>query len=419
MKFFSFFKKKEQSRDFQSSDIWQAYLRQATSVSTEGGVNSIATAYRCIAVISETVGQLSGDVCVKRDGKTERPEHVLNEVLFIHANKYTNAYNFRRQLVYDYLHFGNGFAIIERDGNNKVKSLTNKRMEVYESDGFIFYKDTETGLFYDYEDVIHLADISNNVRVGKSRIAQHAATFGKAKASLEYVNLLYTNNMTLGGVIEYPEAIKLPLADKQVIGNDIKENYGGANKGKVLVLDQGAKFKSQDSSMPLADAEYILSEHLTIEEVCRIFGVPPFKVFHFNKMTYDNMEAMKVEFVESCILPIVIQLEQEINSKLFTAGEKLRKYFVTHEIKSLLRADIKSQAEYFSKMISTGKYSINEVRALDDQDPVQGGDAPLIQANNYMPLHLLEQYTAAMIDEKKAKAEQYRKVTEIDKTSTE
>lgn len=411
MKFMDFFKRgKTVNRDLQTTEMWASYLNGATSVNTESGVTSIATAYRCIAVVSETVGQLSGDILKKVGKRTESEDHELYELLFVRSSEYVNAYNFRRQLVYDYLIYGNGYALIHRKGG-KIVSFENIYLDVYESDGYIFYHSPIKGKYYEPHEVIHLADMGSNVHIGKSKIKQHALTFGKAAASSEFSNLLYSNNLILGGVIEYGPEVQLETEKKESLAQHIRSNYGGKNQGKVLVLDQGAKWKAQASSMALDDAQYVESEGLTREDICRIFGVPPFKVFHFNKMTYDNMEAMKVEFAESCILPIVIQLEQEINNKAFTPTDKLRKIFVKLEIKSLLRADLKSQAEYFSKMVSIGAMNINEVRELNDLNPVAGGDTPLIQINNLFPLDKLDEYVAAIIAEKQSKAEYWTEVT--------
>jgi hypothetical protein len=135
--------------------------------------------------------------------------------------------------------------------------------------------------------------------------------------------------------------------------------------------------------------------------MCRVYGVPTFMVFDYNNMSGDAMEAAKITYVENTILPIMTQLEQELENKLFKYERKTK---IKHEIKSLLRADIKSQAEYWSKMAAIGKYTINELRAMDDDTPVEGGDIPLIQANNYFPLNKLEEYADAMIKEKLSRA---------------
>lgn len=276
-------------------------------------------------------------------------------------------------------------------------------LEIYITEDYTrkFYLNPLTGITYESGDIIHLADLGNDELRGKSRISQHKATFGKAKASAKMANELYSSGMFMGGTIEYPENVKLTTDKISQLTDYLQENYGGADRaGSVLPLDQGGKYNQFTNIMSLADAEYIMGEHLSIEDICRIFGVPPFKVFHFNKMTYDNMEAMKVDFVESCIMPIVTQFEQEVNYKLFTEREIRKGYQVKHNIKSLLRADVKAQAEYYKAMFSIGKYTINELRSMDDMPSVEGGDSVFVQVNNYMPLGMVEDYSKALIASK-------------------
>lgn len=379
-----------------------------TRISTEDSAMSVATVYRCVAVISETIAQLDGDIIQKKATAPEiKTDHVNQYLLFNRPDLHVSSFVFRRQLVYNYLLTGNGYAIIHRDEDmrpERYEIVVDMDIYLSEDKTIKLYYDKRTGIHYDSSDIIHLADLGPNEIQGKSRITQHAYSIGKAKASSQLTNKLYTNGLNLGGTIEYPENVTLSDPKRSEMSAQIKQNYGGVdNTGKVLILDQGGKFNTHEAVMSLQDAEFIAGEHLSIEDICRIFGVPPFKVFHFNKMTYDNMEAMKVDFVESCIVPIVTQFEQELNFKAFTYREARSGYCVRHNIKSLLRADIRAQADYLKATFSIGKYTINEIRAMDDQPPVEGGDTPFIQVNNYMPLDMVQDYAQAMIDAKRSK----------------
>jgi phage portal protein BeeE len=155
--------------------------------------------------------------------------------------------------------------------------------------------------------------------------------------------------------------------------------------------------------MSLADAEYIASMNMSNEDICRIFGVPPFKVFHFNKMTYDNMEQMSTEFVQSSVMPDAIQLEQELNYKLFSPWQAKQRYEIKFDLRSLMRADSTAQANWITKMVGVGGLTVNEVREMDDRNPVPGGDEAFIQANNYFPLSMMKELAAATIKGKNNK----------------
>lgn len=317
-----------------------------------------------------------------------------------------NSFTFRRTMFYNKLMRGEAFAIIERNTTGSPISLHIKlNMEVRVMEGVRYFYDYDSQSLYEEMDVIYLDNIGPDGR-NKSVIGMHAATFGKIKAANDLSNNLYSNKMFLGAVVSYPESVSFtgPNSPLKTFADQMSTDYGGIDKaGKVIALDRGAQMKQFENVMSMADAEYIADMNFTVEDICRIYGVPPFKVFHFNKMTYDNMEQMGVEFVQSAILPNVTPLEQELDYKLFSPFYKSRGASIKFDLQSLMRGDIKAQSEWIKTMVSIGKLTINEARELDDQNPVEGGDVPLIQANNYFPLNKLDELADAMIESKHTK----------------
>lgn len=379
-------------------DIQTNLLSDTTFIHKETELMSVAMAHRCMSVVADTVATLAGNVY---KNKVEQPNHKFNNLWWKAPNHLYNSFVLKRQMILNYQNLGNGFAIINRDQKGRVLSIELRRsLQVIIHENEKYYYDVQNDVVYEDRDVLHMVNIGTNPYYGLSKLAQHAMLFGKSKAALEYVNKVYTNNMFLGGVIQYPENVKLQAETISNISEQAKIKYGGLDKaGGLFVLDQGGILKQFENTMPLSDAEYVLSERLTNEDICRIYGVPPFMAFEYNKMSGESMEAAKITFVESTILPIITQLEQEICNKVFRYEPNT---ILKHNIKSLLRADIKSQADYWSKMASIGKYTINELREMDDDPPVEGGDEALIQANNYFPLSQLANLAEAMIAEKMA-----------------
>lgn len=383
-------------------------LSDMTMTSSEAGVLSIAAAYRCISVRAESVAILSGDVIQSRNGirekKNQAPQY---DLLFRRPNPYQNSFQFRRQLIYNKLLNGIAYAVVRKRDKVGYPQWIEicRHMEMKVIDGNLWYYDPVCDEVYSHEDVVTTSVIGPDGKP-KSPVAIHASTFGKMKASGELENQLYTSKMFAGAAITYPENIRFKKEHLEQLSESVTQNYGGVDKaGRVLALDQGATVHQFENIMSLQDAEYIASTNMSMEDVCRIFGVPPFKIFHFNKMTYDNMEQMSVEFVQSVVLPDVVELEQEYNYKLFTPYQRNNGYCVKHEIKSLLRADSAAQAAYVKAIFSIGGMTVNEVRELDDRNPVAGGDEAMIQANNYFPLSLIKEYAKAQISDKKAKKE--------------
>lgn len=379
-------------------DVHYNLLSDQLVVNKEVEVMAIATAMRCMTVVADTVASLSGDVY--RNG-TKLDSHLMNDLWFNKPNNLYNAYLLKRQLIINYQNLGNGYAVCQRDRGRSVRWDLVRDMKIILDDGEKYYYDPINDMVYESDDVIHLVNVGTNPHIGISKIKQYGLLFGKSAASLQFTNKMYANNMFLGGVIQYPENIKMTEEKAQEIAKSAKARYGGLDQaGGLFILDQGGILKQFENSMPLSDAEHILNERLTNEDICRIYGVPPFMAFDYAKMSGESMEAAKITFVESTVLPIITQLELELKNKAFKFEKGT---YVKHNIKSLLRADIKSQAEYWSKMASIGKYTINELRAMDDDPAVEGGDIPFIQANNYFPLNKIQELADAMIHEKLAR----------------
>jgi len=315
-------------------NVSTSLMSQLTTTQNEQTVLGITTAYRCMAVRSEALAMLSGDILQvknnKRDYKNDTKQY---ELIFRRANPFMTPFEWRRLLSYNKLVTGYGYGVIRsRDAAGMPLYLDIcKHLNERVVDNDLYYYDAFRDEVYHHTDVICMKEIGPDGDI-KSPLAIHKATFGKVKASADLENELWTNKLFASGAITYPENVKFKSEMRQEMSENIRQNYGSDKAGRVLVLDQGAKFQQFQNVMSMVDAEYIASTNFNVEEMCRIYGVPPYKVFHFNKMTYDNMEQMGIEFVQSAVLPDVMQLEQELNYKLFSPFQAKERYEIKFDL---------------------------------------------------------------------------------------
>jgi len=380
-------------------NISTSLLSQMTTTANEQTVLGISTAYRCMAVRAEALAMLSGDILQVRNGKRDvKNETNQYDLIFRRPNPYMTPFEWRRLLSYNKLVTGYGYGVVRsRDAAGMPLYLDIcKHMTYREVDGDLYYYDAFKDEVYHHTDVICLKEIGPDGDI-KSPLQIHKDTFGKIKAGRDLENELLTNKLFAGGAVTYPETVTFKPEQRQDMSDNIRQNYGADKAGRILVLDRGAKIQQFENVMSLADAEYIAQVNLQNEDICRIYGVPPFKVFHFNKMTYDNMEQMATEFVMSAVMPDVLQLEQELNYKLFSPFQARQRYEIKFDLRSLMRADSTSQANWITKMVGVGGLTVNEVREMDDRNPVPGGDEAMIQANNYFPLSMMNELAKATI----------------------
>lgn len=363
---------------------------------TEVTALTISAVYACAKHISESIASLTLHVYMpKKDGRdrdlaTSHPQYYL---LKKEPNPYYTSYKFIQTIIFNYLMWGNGYARIYRNERTAAPERYELRhpllVRPFIQDDALFY--AVDGDIIPYTDMIHISDISSDGVIGKSRIRLAAESIGAAKAGDEFINAFYTNGVFMGGVIEFPEGVSFKENTNTIqnLRTSFKDTYGGVEKaGQVGVIERGGKFKQLELAMPLSEAQFLESRKFSVEEICRIFNVPPHLVQHNEKSTYNNIEHQAIEYVQYTLRSIIRMIEMELDRKCFRMSDPA---YVKFEINSLLRGDIKSRYEAYTMAITHAIMKPSEVRQLEDlpYDPVT--DIFLVPLN-HIPADKLDEY---------------------------
>jgi HK97 family phage portal protein len=156
---------------------------------------------------------------------------------------------------------------------------------------------------------------------------------------------------------------------------------GSSNAHKVAVLEEGMKF--QPIGIPPEQAQFLETRKFQTEEICRIFRVPPHLVGDLERATFSNIEHQSISFVVHTIRPWLVRIEQSINKALFSDIEK-KEYFVSFVVEGLLRGDYESRMRGYSIGIQNGFMSPNDVRTLENLNPIaeeEGGNTYMVNGN--------------------------------------
>jgi HK97 family phage portal protein len=158
-----------------------------------------------------------------------------------------------------------------------------------------------------------------------------------------------------------------------------KEKYSGVgNSSKVLFLEDGSEFVKTGTDPDKSQA--MESRKFQIAEIARFFyNVPLHKILELDRATFNNIEQLNIAFVQDCLNPISIRIEQSIYKCLLTKKER-KKYFAKFNTNALLRGDVKSRQEYYTAMIQNGVFSPNNVLELEDMNTYEGGDVHIFNA---------------------------------------
>ena len=197
---------------------------------------------------------------------------------------------------------------------------------------------------------------------------------GMALATEEYGSKLFANDAR-------PSVVLAPgiLKDPAKIRDSWNQIYRGSeNAHKVAVLEEGMSVKTL--SMPPEQAQFLETRKFQIEEICRIFRVPPHLVANLERATFSNIEHQSISFVVHTIRPWLVRLEQAFNKALFSGSEK-KEYFVGLVVDGLLRGDYESRMRGFAVGIQNGFLSPNDVRSLENLNPIEHGDVYAVNGN--------------------------------------
>ena len=350
--------------------------------------------YSCVRILAEAVASLPIHVYrYTETGKERVYDHPLYYLLHDEPNPEMTSFVFRETLMSHLLIWGNAYAQVIRDGNGRVLSLyplLPDKMEVdRDGHGQLFYTYTrntdENPNFSEYgrvrlkpEDVLHIPGLGFDGLVGYSPIAMAKNAVGMTLACEEYGASFFENGATPGGVLEHPGVLKDPAKVRE----SWHSVYGGSkNAGKVAVLEEGMKY--QQIGIPPEEAQFLETRKFQIDEIARLYRIPPHMVGDLDKSSFSNIEQQSLEFVKYTLDPWVIRWEQSIQRVLFLPQEK-REYFVKMNVDGLLRGDYESRMKGYSIGIQNGFMCPNDVRRLESMDliPVEeGGEYFLTNGN--------------------------------------
>jgi HK97 family phage portal protein len=304
------------------------------------------------------------------------------------------SFVFREALMAHLLLWGNAYAQIVRDGRGRVLALyplLPSKMEVNRAaNGELVYTYRRDDPSYStvtlrrYE-VLHIPGLGFDGLIGYSPIAMAKNAIGMALATEEYGASFFSNGAQPGGVLEHPGVIKDPQR--------VKESWNAAYQGsgnahRVAVLEEGMKFSA--IGIPPEQAQFLETRKFQINEIARIFRVPPHMVGDLEKSSFSNIEQQSLEFVKYTLDPWVIRWEQALQQSLILPGEK-SSLFIKFNLDGLLRGDYQSRMTGYATGRQNGWLSANDIRELEDMNRIpadQGGDAYLANGN-LLPVSML------------------------------
>ena len=360
----------------------------------ERSAMQLTAVYACVRILAEGIAGLPLHLyeCGKNGSREKAVDHPLYFLLHDEPNPEMTSFVFRETLMTHLLLYGNCYCQIIRDGRGQVTALyplmPNQMSVDRDEKGQLYYTYLRSGEEVDTmkkgtvyllpEDVLHIPALGFDGLVGYSPIAMAKNSIGMGLACEEYGAKFFANGAAPSGVLEHPGTIK----DITRLRESWNAIYGGSkNAGKVAILEEGMHYSP--ISISPNEAQFLETRKFQVDEIARIFHVPPHMIGDLERSTFSNIEQQSLEFVKYTLNPWVCRWEQALTRSLLSPKEK-REYSIKFNVDGLLRGDYQSRMNGYAVGRQNGWMSANDIRELENLDRIsaeQGGDLYLVNGN--------------------------------------
>jgi HK97 family phage portal protein len=368
--------------------LWNLYgMGEAAGVqvSHDSALNNAAV-YNAVTIISGTIGSLPLNVYKKRKdgGKDIAINHPLNLILHKKPNPYMAAMNYREAASQHMLTWGNSYSEISRERlTDKISELfpiTPHRVKPKWQGGAPVYEIDMGGakpLILPKEKILHIPGLGYDGIVGYSVINRAREAIGLTKATERYGAKYFENGTHLGVVLSHPNA--LGEEGRQNLQQSLKKYHSLTNAHKTLILEEGMTVDKL--GIPPDEAQFLQSRKFQVTDIARWFNIPPHMLKDLERATFSNIEHQSIDFVVHTIRPWLTRIEQNYDIQLLTEKELRLGYYCKHKVEGLLRGDAQARASFYNSLFQLGALSPNDIRELEDLNPIDGGDQYFIPLN--------------------------------------
>ena len=345
--------------DFSHNDFAVLYGADKSNISVnENTALTFSTVFACVRVIAETIATLPLFVYKIKNGNRIRAyEHSLYGLLHNAPNEECTSVSFIESLITHILLQGNGFVEVVRDNFNAVRGLyllDVSKMRVYRDDlGYIAYSKRQ---------VMHIAGLGWNGVVGYSPISMMRKQIATGLYQDNFALDFFSKGVKKTPILTHPEHLSKEAKE------NMKKSFWNAWNNGIVVLEEG--LKAEFATMNLSDAQFLESRRFSVEEICRVFRVPPHLIGDLSRSTNNNIEHQSIEFVTHTIRPWCVRIEKALNGHLLNSYEK-KKYLIEFNLDGLLRGDTLTRQQANQIRFNNGILTRNEWRKQDNLNEVE------------------------------------------------
>jgi HK97 family phage portal protein len=361
----------------------------------------LSAVYRSVAVLAESFAILP-PVIYEQDGRkrTKITNHWLYKLLAKKPNRFQNGFAWREMMQGHLALRGNAYNRILSNGRGEITELipiSPDRIKIdIANDGNYRYVVTDNlgnQETLSRGEIFHLKGLAPDIYRGYNPIELARDAVGIGLAAQQFGARFFGNDARPGMWLEFPGQFK-DAESRKSFQEQWQAAQSGGNRGKTAILDRGMKL--HEMTVNNADAQFLETRKFNVEDIARLFGVPPHRIGHLDRSTNNNIEHQGLEFVIYTMTPWAERWEAAIESELMIEDEGLE---IEFDFSRLLRGDAKARSTYIHNGVLDGWLTRNEGREIEGYDPLDGLDEPL------RPLNMVPENTAWDEDAEEEQAE--------------
>jgi HK97 family phage portal protein len=361
------------------ADFWYSPVGTMTGAGVKvdpDGAKKISAWYRGRDLLATSLAMLPLPLLeVLPDGKGTMPatSHPLYDVLHRKANATVDAFRWKRQQMYDLIDHGNGFNWITVGHTWSLDRIdpTLVTVDKQRARTYFHVRDAKTNLttVHTHDDIFHLEG-----EEGKGILERARESLGLTLVTEQYASRIFSKGILSGGTIEVPGQMSVESA--RAMAQSFVTAGGEWHMPRVLPM--GAKLANNGDALTPEKAQMLLSRKFSVTEIARWLGVPPHMIGDLDRATFSNIEHQGQEFVTYYLGSWLSLFEFAINDQLVFQPKRFKAEFKRD---ALVRGDISARWQAYTAAVTTGTFTRNEIRELENRNPLPGLDKPLDPAH--------------------------------------
>jgi HK97 family phage portal protein len=335
----------------------------------------------CVRVLSSSVAGLPLHLYrrLPDGGKELARENPLYRVLHDAPNSWQTSYEWREQLMLHLLTHGQAFVEIGGAGEQtQLVVLHPSRMKVDRVENgrlrYTYREASGQSTVYAQDAIMMLRWLSDDGVNGLVPVELAKDAIGLSRACEIHGAAFFGNGARPGVVLSTDQMLSPETAENT--RNQWERAHRGPDRAhRTAVLQGGLKVNELGGNNQ--EAQFLEARRFQVEEVCRLYGVPPHLVGDLSRSSYSNIEQQSLDYLQNGLMPWLRRIESAISRDLIADGD----LFAEFDTRGALRADAAGRAAYYSQMATLGVLSVNDIRSAENMNPVEGGDERFVQLN--------------------------------------